>query len=252
MNITVCVSLARHPKSGRLMLAPNDARALAVARSLVDKPRLVHVGPKGHEWALRQYLGLGFERIQRIEPNSDDIAALLAGFLLSTGPHDLVLCGHQAQGQHDSGTLPYLVAASLGMALVDQVLGLAADGDGFDATQFLPKGKRRVMRIAQGTVVTVSQNAPLTLEYVARRARTGVIVEAQATPLLVSSTAVMWTQEPAKPGHQRLTIKSTKSGWDRFSQRMAVSAGGGEVIRGDDPEAASRVLDLLASKGLIS
>ncbi len=252
MNIVVCVSLARHPKSGRLMLAPNDARALAVATTMCDKPTLVHVGPSGHDWALRQYLGLGFPEVHRIEPNGDqDVAGLLAGFIRQRGGCDWVLCGAKAQGQDDSGLVPYLVADALGFGVIEQVMTASVSRDAIEVTQFLPKGQRRTLSRPGPQLLVVSENAPLTLEYVARRARSGQVLSATATPLPISDTALAWQQEPAKPGHRRLTIKSNRSGWDRFSQRMAVTGGGGEVIRDDPNGGCEQVLTLLRSKGLI-
>ena len=78
MKVTVLLSLGRHPKSGRPMLAPNDARALAIAKKLTDRPRLVHVGEVAQQSVLRQYLGLGFEQLDLIEsPDGQDICGAL-------------------------------------------------------------------------------------------------------------------------------------------------------------------------------
>lgn len=246
MKVTVFVSVARHPKSGRTMLAPNDAKALAVAKRLVDQPTVVHVGPKEHEWTLRQYLGLGFETIELIQPNGDqDVSALISGYL-QQNPCDLAVFGERAQGMEDTGLVPYLCAQATDMPMIDQVLSIA----GGEITQFQPKGKRRVMPLPANALITVSENAPLELEYVARRARNGVIKQVSTTATPVAETAMVWTAEPSKPGRQRLTIKSNKSGWDRFSSRMAVSGGGGEVVK-DLTTGTDKVLDLLKTKKLI-
>lgn len=246
MKLTVFISVARHPKSGRTMLAPNDARALAVAKRLVQQPNVVHVGPKEHEWTLRQYLGLGIDEIQWIQPHADqDVATLIAGYLMAN-PCEIAMFGERAQGGEDTGLVPYLVAEANGLPLVDQVLAIT-DGE---LTQFQPKGKRRTLALSTPSVITVSSNAPLELEYVARRARNGQLNCISTTGTPVSQTALQWQAEPSQPGHKRLTIKSNKSGWDRFSRRMAVSGGGGEVVR-DLDEGVDKVLGLLRSKKLV-
>ena len=84
-------------------------------------------------------------------------------------PCDLILAGQNATGQVDTGLVPYIVAQGLGLDLVDRALSIA-DGN---VTQFLPKGQRRVLPLPSQCVVTVSDKAPLELEYVARRARQG-------------------------------------------------------------------------------
>ena len=82
LNVVVLVSIARHDKSGRPMLAPNDIQALEQARSICTVPRVVHVGQPGDEMVLRQYLGLGFPRLEAIEAEpGQDICAQLSAYL---------------------------------------------------------------------------------------------------------------------------------------------------------------------------
>lgn len=248
MKVTVLVSLGRHPKSGRLMLSPNDARALALAKHLTDQPRLVHVGEVSQQQTLRQYLGLGFDSIDLIEAVSgqDICGALIED--LRQHPADLILAGERAQGQDDTGLVPYLVAQGLGLPLVDRLLSIDAN---LKATQFLPKGQRRIMSLAKPSIVTVSENAPLELEYVARRARQGQINILQAGESRTAPVYQGWAQEPKQPGRKRLTIKSSASGWDRFAKRMNTTGGGGEVIKSGVQTGASRVLSVLSEKKLI-
>ena len=248
MNLTVLISLGRHPKSGRLMLSPNDARALAVAHRLSDNPRLVHVGEASQQQTLRQYLGLGFAAIDLIEavPGQDICGVLIED--LRSHPCDVLLTGERAQGQDDTGLVPYILADRLQRPLLDRVLSIDAQGQ---ATQFLPKGQRRVMALPAQCIATVSENAPLELEYVARRARQGVI---NVLPGNIGDCAQVyhgWQQEPKQPGRTRLSIQSTASGWDRFAKRMNTTGGGGQVLKGSPDQGAAQVLSLLRDKKLV-
>ena len=169
MKVTVLLSLGRHPKSGRPMLAPNDARALAIAKKLTDRPRLVHVGGRPAVGSA-SIPGPRLRAIGLIEsPDGQDICgALIAD--LKGNPCDLLLAGQNATGQDDTGLVPYIVAQGLGLDLVDRALSIA-DGN---VTQFLPRATSSTTLPSQ-CVVTVSDKAPLELEYVARRARQGRI-----------------------------------------------------------------------------
>ena len=248
MKVTVLLSLGRHPKSGRPMLAPNDARALAIAKKLTDRPRLVHVGEVAQQSVLRQYLGLGFEQLDLIEsPDGQDICgALIAD--LKGNPCDQILAGQNATGQDDTGLVPYIVAQGLGLDLVDRALSIA-DGN---VTQFLPKGQRRVLPLPSQCVVTVSDKAPLELEYVARRARQGRIEILKPESAPTAALYQGWQLEPKQPGRKRLTIQSNASGWDRFAKRMNTTGGGGEVLKGGVDDSADKILSVLREKKLLS
>ncbi len=246
MKITVLVSLGRHPKSGRLMLSPNDARALALAKRMCDQPRLLHVGEVSQQQTLRQYLGLGFDQLDLIEcPAGQDVVGVLAS-ALALDPCDLILAGQQACGQDDTGLVPYLLADALDLPLIDRALSIESD----QITQFLPKGQRRILPLQTPSIVTVSDKAPLELEYLARRARNGQINvlkgQAQDTPALYQG----WQIEPAKPGRKRLSIQSSAKGWDRFNKRMNTTGSAGEVFHGSAQEGAEKTLGILKDKKL--
>ncbi|MGB0965336.1 MAG: hypothetical protein ACPGU3_04155 [Litorivicinus sp.] len=247
MKVTVLLSLGRHPKSGRLMLSPNDARALALAKKWIDQPRLVHVGEVSQQQVLRQYLGLGFDQVDLIElkPGQDVCSALAAD--LAANPSDLVLAGERACGQEDTGLVPYLLAQALGLPLIDRVIGTQGD----QLTQFLPKGQRRVLTRPPACLLTVSDKAPLELEYLARRARQGRINIHGALEHPIPALYQGWQQEPSRPGRKRLSIASSTKGWDRFNKRMNTTGGAGVVHTGSVEQGAAKVLTLLREKKLL-
>lgn len=84
---------------------------------------------------LRHALALGADDVTAIEPPSgglDDyhvVAALLAGFIGSTGGADLVLCGRQASDD-DQGVVPALIAVALGTAVVAVAQAIEVTDDG--------------------------------------------------------------------------------------------------------------------------
>lgn len=247
MRVTVAVSLGRHAKSGRAMLSPNDARALAVARSLCDQPRLVHVGEASQQMTLRQYLGLGFDQLDLVESDpGQDICGALVGYLRAN-PCDVIITGQQALGQEDTGMVPYVLAEALGRPLIDRVLSVAEG----QVTQFLPKGRRRVMPLASPSIISVSDKAPLTLEYIARHARNGQIQVLSPTTEAVPNSYLAWERQPMQPGRKRLSVPSSSKGWARFNQRMSSGGGAGEVFQGPLDQGAGKVLDLLRDKKLI-
>ena len=249
-QVAVLISLARHPKSGRLMLSPNDARALAVAKEMADDVRLIHVGETAHALTLRQYLGLGFPSLELIEmTDGADICEVLISYLQKDAPK-VILTGLYALGQEDTGLVPYMLAEALSRPLVDRVLSV--DTASNTAQQFLPRGQRRQLSLPERAILTISDKAPLTLEYVARRASEGLIHEVPSQRESVASVwSDQWVRESRRPGRRRLTIKSQAHGWDRFTKRLASPGGGGEVIKNDLERSVDRVLEVLAEKKLL-
>lgn len=249
-NVAVLISLARHPKSGRLMLSPNDARALAIAKQLSEDVRLVHVGRARDQLILRQYLGLGFSALDLLEsPDDADVCEVLADYF-TKHPARLLLAGLYGLGQDDTGLVPYVVADALAWPLFDRVLSV--DPETQTLQQFLPRGQRRQLSLPEQAVMTISDKAPLTLEYVARRARQGQIrVHPGETQSVTSVLSAQWVREPRQPGRRRLTIKSNADGWNRFTKRLASPGGGGEVVKNDPEASIDRVLQVLAEKKLL-
>lgn len=252
LNVVVLVSIARHDKSGRPMLAPNDIQALEQARSICAVPRVVHVGQPGDEMVLRQYLGLGFPRLEVIEAEpGQDICAQLSAYLKQE-PADLIFTGRQAQGNQDTGLLPYILADQLHLSLVDNALSCELKGDQLEITQFQPKGRRRVLKQTLPALITCSDKTPVTLEYLARAARQGELQIIRQQGREIPELLAEATVEASKPGRKRLTIKSEKSAFDRLHSKVAVAGGGGQVVSdGSADDKANRVLDLLIDRGAL-
>ena len=165
-QVAVLISLARHPKSGRLMLSPNDARALAVAKEMADDVRLIHVGETAHALTLRQYLGLGFPSLELIEmTDGADICEVLISYLQKDAPK-VILTGLYALGQEDTGLVPYVLAEALSRHLVDRVLSVVTASN--TAHQLFSRVQRRQLSFPELAILAVSSNAPPTLEFAAR------------------------------------------------------------------------------------
>jgi len=83
-------------------------------------------------------------------------AAILAAWIRSTGPADLVLCGRQASDD-DQGVVPALVGERLGMPVVTiaRAVALAGSGGAVRVTRVTPDGDE-VVEASLPAVVTVS------------------------------------------------------------------------------------------------
>ncbi len=109
---------------------------------------------------LRHASSLGADEVAAVEPpdtgvDANVIAALLAGYICSTGGADLVLCGRQASDD-DQGVVPALLGELLGMPIVTIAREVeAVDGAAVRVTRVTPDGAELV-EVACPCVVTVS------------------------------------------------------------------------------------------------
>lgn len=144
LEVTVLVSVGRHPLTGRARRADQDARGVELARSFADaQVRLLHAGMRDEssEAALRGYLGMGFTELSLLEqPQGADVLPALAEALDATSPH-LVITGERAERGEGSGLLPYLLAERLGWPLVSGLAAVESVEDGVATLlQALPRG----------------------------------------------------------------------------------------------------------------
>lgn len=110
---------------------------------------------------LRHAVALGADEIAHVaaDPATLDgyaTATLLAAWIRSTGPVDLVLCGRQASDD-DQGVVPALLGERLGMPIVTiaRAVELAAGGAAVRVTRVTPDGDE-VVEASLPAVVTVS------------------------------------------------------------------------------------------------
>jgi electron transfer flavoprotein beta subunit len=143
-----------------------DEQAIEAALRLRDagaecRIAVVSVGPDPAA-ILKHAAALGADEIAAIpmedpSPDYHVVAALLAGYVRSSGDADLVLCGRQASDD-DQGVVPALLCEALGMPLVTNARGVElveAEGSALRITRVTPDGDE-VMEVSCPAVVTVS------------------------------------------------------------------------------------------------
>lgn len=251
IKVAVLLSVGRHPASRRARRAPLDAQALELALRLPDAEiHAVHAGDPA-QTALRDYLGMGLERLTVLAapPGSDPVPALIA-YLVALAP-DMVIAGSHAEGGEDSGMLPYLLGQSLGYAIVADVAGIGIADGWASLTQALPRGRRRLIETRLPTVAIVNAAAPEPRQSAFARARRGVVdsiaVEAPADDFLESCEIRPWRPRP-----KRIRVPAGGSALDRLREMTETKSGAGKLLIHPTPEEAARVIyDYLVEKHLI-
>ncbi|HEU0229533.1 MAG TPA: electron transfer flavoprotein subunit beta/FixA family protein [Burkholderiaceae bacterium] len=252
LRIVVLVSEGRHPVSGVSRWSRNDARALSLAYSVASGKPTVQVLHAGHDSpATRDYLALGVNHLD-IVPVAEGVDVVDA---LEAHVHnaDLILCGLCAEGQEDSGMVPYLLAQRLGLPLLPSALDLAIDAGGITIGQFLPKGRRRRVTTTLPCVVTVHPMAPLTLKYAYAGTRTGTITTLPHTPIHATGQRGMdWTVSPINARPIKLAAHERRSGHARMLSATTTESRAGVVVdQGSAQEKATAVITYLRKHGLI-
>ena len=140
-----------------------DEQALEAALRLRDAGAECRIGvvSVGSDPAaiLKHAAALGADEIAAVAqeeafPDYHVVAALLAGYVRSSGGADLVLCGRQASDD-DQGVVPALICESLGMPLVTNACSVERVDAGFRITRVTPDGDEGV-EVSGPVVVTVS------------------------------------------------------------------------------------------------
>jgi len=249
-RIVVPVSTGLHPVSGAPRWSRNDARALGLARSLVSSFADIHVvhAAAARTEALDDYLALGVRHIDVLDvaPGADIVPAL-ADYARGA---DLIICGMRAEGQEDSGMVPYLLAQRLDMPLLPGALELGMEDGGAGIVQFLPKGRRRRIETRSPCVITAHPMAPLALKYAHANKRQGRLdtVRAGVEP----GAASPWTTVPIQARPVRLAAREKRSGHARMLSATTTASRAGTVMdQGSTQEKAVAVLTYLRKHGLI-
>ena len=185
VDIAVLLSVGSHPASGRARRAPLDAQALELALRLTEaghatRIHALHAGNPS-EPALRDYLGMGLDRLEVLEtaPGADPVPALTAR-LRELSPA-LILAGAVAEGGEDSGMVPYLIAQALNRTLVPDIVGIDFTDAEAALTQALPRGQRRLVTAPPPLVATLHSSAHAARQSAFARARRGTIEARPAT-----------------------------------------------------------------------
>ncbi|MFP4264131.1 MAG: electron transfer flavoprotein subunit beta, partial [Halomonas sp.] len=236
VDVTVLVSVGRHPVTGRARRADQDARGVELALSL-DAARitLLHAGrlDERSESALRGYLGMGLPALTLVEqPPGGDVLPALADTLSDAEPQ-LVIAGERAEQGEGSGMLPYLLADCLGWPLVNGLASVEKVENGVATLlQALPRGQRRRLEVRLPAIVTVDAAAPAARQSAfgpARRAE----IETQNAAVVWDEPQEEWSVVPARKRPKRLKIVKAASARDRFKAAAAKAEGGGGQVLTD-------------------
>ncbi len=249
MRIAVLLSLGSHPASGRARRADLDARALEMALRLAETLpdvaiHAVHAGDPD-AGALRDYLGMGLERLHVLDVahGADPVPALI-GCLNEIRP-DLVLTGMRAEAGEGSGMVPYLVAEALGASLVADVAGITDLADEATVIQALPRGRRRQVRLRLPAVLPVNAAAPEPRAPAFARARRGSIERHRAESVPDAFLEACETK-PWRPRPKRMGLPAGASAAERMKAMTEARAGEGQVmVRPTPDEAAAALYDYL-------
>ncbi len=258
-RIAVLVSTGRHPVSGAPRYSRNDAAALELGRRLAQRHGaqldVIHAGDPADP-ALPEYLALGAQQVEVLSCTAaDDAAQALA---TRVREHDLVLTGTRAEGAHDSGMLPYRVAALLGYALVGAAVDLEVEAGQARVRQFLPKGLRRRVEAALPAVVAVHPLADARPAYAYARLRAGTVrasavgVAARVAAMEAAPEAAAWQSGPVERKPLKLAAAERRSGHARMLGATTTESRGGNVVNaGTSVEKAQVILAYLREHQLI-
>lgn len=179
MKAVVLFSASSHPVSGKPAPARAELQAVALAHASGFTVTGLAAGPD----ISPAPLGHGLYALKHVKTNGDAVEALVAA--LATALPDIMLCGPRAEGQDDTGMVPYLLAERLGLTLVADAVSIEELGDGMlEVIQGLPRGQRRRVVVKPPLIATVHAAAPAPLPFVWSQARSGTIetVEVTAVP----------------------------------------------------------------------
>lgn len=256
LNVTVLVSVGRHPLTARARRADQDARAVEMALTLESASvSLLHAGQQDsdHEEAIRGYLGMGIDSVGLIEQSPQaDVVPALANALRASAPQ-LVLTGTRAETGEASGVTPYLLAEALGWPIITSLAAVEKIEQGTAVVlQALPRGKRRRLRIRLPAIATVDSSAPLARQSAFGPAKRGEL-DCHQEPSEIDEALGTWHIQPARKRPKRLKIVKSSSARDRFKAAAAkADGGGGQTLSDVTPEqGAEAIFKLLKEEGVL-
>ena len=255
-SIAALISAGLHPVSGEPRHCRNDSLAmtlgLQLAESVGAKIKVLHAGDENNP-ALPNYLALNAKKIDVISVATG--ANIIDGLATHLANTDLILTGTRAENGENSGLLPYLLAAKLGIPLVANALAIKPIQNGIEVLQFLPKGKRRSVTVKLPAVVVVHPSAPIELRFAFAQQVSGQIVAytAENQSNTSSSKQIQWQIHTAVNKPKKLKAQENKSGHERMVAYIASENKGGAVVNeGSSVEKAQVILTYLREHHLIS
>jgi electron transfer flavoprotein beta subunit len=213
---------------------------------------LLHAGDP-HNVALRSYAGMGVETL-RVLPMTEqgDAVAVLSHYLKQDHP-DVILTGGRAERGESSGMLPFLLAEALEIPVVVGVAEIVSlNGTDAEVLQALPRGQRRLLRVALPFIASVDMAAAAPRQSAFGPANRAEIVTAAGREVPDAAMAA-WEIAPARKRPKRLKKVKAKTAADRFKAATAKSQSeGGKVLQNKPAnEMAQAVFDLLLEEGVI-
>jgi len=202
------------------MINPYDESALELALKMADQARgsgvtlglnSLTIADSGANLTLKSLRALGYQEAVRIEADRDlefapeDVAALIAAYVLSTDPLELIMMGRQS-GVGDNAKTPLLIAELLRWPCITQVIAVEKDAAGtYLVTAMADEGV--VTRIIEPPCVLAIGNAPSsTLRVPTLRAikeQSAIAVKTYAAAELISTSPTL----PVNPGAELLTLE---------------------------------------------
>jgi electron transfer flavoprotein beta subunit len=250
VRIVVLLSVGRHPVSGRTCPVRVEAQGVRLAAGLGGEVLGLHAGPD--EVPLREHLGAGLADLVILEQpaEADPVPALVAA-LRELRP-DLILAGRRAQGQDDTGLLPYAVAKALEVPIVTDAASVAVADGTLAVEQALPRGERRRITSRLPALVTIHPAAPPPLPFAFGAVRRGRLTR---KPGSGAPVAAPWdlSERPYRK-RPRLIARSAAgaSAADRLKAATETATGGGRVLVDPTPEAAAaEILTYLREIGVL-
>ncbi len=254
LRVAALISVGKHPSSGRARRADQDARAVEMGLGLAPGGlEVIHAG-NPNETVLRDYAGMGLNKLKVIEQSADaDVVPALSEYLSDDCP-DIVLTGVRAESGESSGMMAYLLGEKLGLPVVTRIAEIRAITDGqAEVLQALPRGQRRAVRVALPFIASVdSAAAP------ARQSAYGPAMRAELEAdsrgiEIKDEVRAGWEENPARKRPKRLKVVKAKTAADRFKAATAKATGdGGTVMRDETPaEKAKAIFDLLVEEGVL-
>ena len=254
-RIGVMLSVGRHPFTQRSRRSTLDAKALELVLALraLNPNLIIDVVHAGHEEepALRDYLGMGLERLTLLRTEAGgNIAGALASYFQQQSV-DLLFAGSVASDGFGSGAIPYLVARSLGFPLLPEISDVQVQDGRMIAVQARDGGMRHRFRVLKPSLLTVGSAGPEPRFPAFGQGRRGLVEVREPAPVSPCAEASYQIQA-AVPMRKPLTsVDPNASAAERLAAVTEMTIGAGQVFAEPDSKAAAdRFLSALAEHGV--
>nr|WP_255679445.1 electron transfer flavoprotein subunit beta [Jiella flava] len=215
-----------------------EAQAIALAAEVDEAPSGLHAGR--NETGVVAALGHGLTALDRLDlaDTTDPLSALAA--FLTRQRFDLILAGRRGEGGHETGLLPYRLAAILGLPILADAVAITpgAAVETLVVDQAMAKGARRRVTIRLPAIVTVHPLAPPPRPFAYGPMRRGTI---RRHPVDGSANAADLDTAEERPHRLR----------PKLMRQSAGQAAGANLYVDPTPEEAARlILAYLEANGI--